>query len=65
MSEPLILHLQTGDELRVSGDRQELSEEIAGRPFLVCESGGKTITVFTEHIVWIEPVREGGGRPAA
>jgi hypothetical protein len=65
MTEPLILHLRTGDELRVEGDREALSEEITTRPFLVCHSGGKTITVFTRHVVWIEPVREGGGRPAA
>jgi hypothetical protein len=61
--EPLIIHLTTGDELRVTADREELSSEIAGRPFVEVESAGnKRISVFTEHIVWLEPVREGGGR---
>ncbi len=62
MAEPLILHLTTGDELRVSADRDELSAEIAGRPFVELESSGRLISLFTRHVVWIEPVREGGGR---
>lgn len=62
MPEPLIIHLQTGDELRVQADREELTAAIAGRPFVEVESNGRLVSVFTTHIVWIEPVREGGGR---
>ena len=62
MPEPLIIHLRTGDELRVQGDREELTTAIAGRPFVEVESNGRLVSVFTRHVVWIEPVREGGGR---
>ncbi|HMS62274.1 MAG TPA: hypothetical protein PKD63_08330 [Solirubrobacteraceae bacterium] len=62
MPEPLIIHLRTGDELRVEADREELSAAIAGRPFIEVESNGRLVSVFSPHIVWIEPVREGGGR---
>jgi hypothetical protein len=64
MSEPLIIHLRTGDELRVEADRVELSADIAGRPFIEVVSGGKLVSVFSHHIVWLEPVREGGGGQA-
>ena len=62
MPEPLIIHLRTGDELRVEADREELSAAIAGRPFIEVGSNGRLVSVFSPHIVWIEPVREGGGR---
>ena len=62
MPEPLIIHLRTGDELRVEADREELSSAIAGRPFVEIESSGRLITVFSSHVVWLEPIREGGGR---
>ena len=62
MPEPLIIHLRTGDELRVEADREELSAAVAGKPFVEVESNGRLVTVFTSHIVWLEPVREGGGR---
>jgi hypothetical protein len=62
MPEPLIIHLRTGDELRVEADREELSADIASRPFVELESGGRLVSVFSHHVVWLEPVREGGGR---
>ena len=62
MPEPLIIHLRTGDELRVEADREELSSALAGRPFVEIESSGRLITVFSSHVVWLEPIREGGGR---
>ncbi len=62
MPEPLIIHLQTGDELRVEADREELSAELAGKPFIEVVSNGRLVTVFSPHVIWLEPVREGGGR---
>ena len=62
MPEPLIIHLRTGDELRVEADREELSAELAGQPFIEVVSNGRLVTVFSPHVVWLEPVREGGGR---
>jgi hypothetical protein len=62
MPEPLIIHLRTGDELRVQADREEITTAIAGRPFVEVESNGRLVSVFCDHVVWIEPVREGGGR---
>ncbi len=62
MPEPLIIHLQTGDELRVEADREELSSELAGKPFIEVVSNGRLVTVFSSFVVWLEPVREGGGR---
>jgi len=62
MPEPLIIHLQTGDELRVEADREELSAALAGQPFIEVQSNGRFVSVFSPHVVWIEPVREGGGR---
>lgn len=62
MGEPLIIHLRTGDELRVEANREELSTALAGRPFVEVETSGRLVTVFSSHVVWLEPVREGGGR---
>ncbi len=62
MPEPLIIHLRTGDELRVEADRAELSSLLADRAFIEVESSSRLITVFSSHVVWLEPVREGGGR---
>ena len=61
MPEPLIIHLRTGDELRVEADRGELSSAFAGRPFVEIDSNGRFVTVFSAHVVWLEPIREGGG----